>query len=111
MNDLQFTNEHPTEAEIELFRYAGFYPIKRDFMDVNNQVQENLRCLKYAVIYPLTKSKDYPTILNVTQECIDYDSVITFDCSSESIAIKGYIDTHILQLVVDRTKELRWKYI
>lgn len=96
---LELRNHRPTEAEKQLYFYAGYY-----LYDDSNQ-----DTVKYAVCY--TKESDrreFPLELKIEEETADLESGIIFDNLSESVKISGYVDVLLLELIGDRIKELGW---
>lgn len=110
---MRFENKTPTDAEKDLYQYAGFYVIQNEFYEVNGSITE-FEYIKYAVCYTddvIRNCSSFPTIIDIDEKQIDYSSTITFCSLSQEVTITGAIDTRILSDVVARTKELGWKEI
>lgn len=96
---MMFKNEDPTEAEKELYLYAGFYVIEKD-----------VRHIKYAVCYTdKAARKEFPKEIQIPEEHVNYKSIITFDLSCDSVKASDFIDTKLLYIILKRAKELGWR--
>lgn len=96
---ITFRNEDPTEAEKELYLYAGFYVIEKDAYHI-----------KYAVCYTdKDMRKAFPKEIQILKEHVDHKSIITFDLSCDSVKASDFIDVKLLYIILKRTKELGWR--
>ena len=95
---LIFENHNPTDTEIELFRYAGFYRIEND--------EQHIR---YVPVHTKTAVKPFPDILGVEEKDVEYEVSITFYHTSETIEAVGDFDGRLLNLMAARMEELGWK--
>lgn len=103
-----FKNENPTETEKRLYLYAGFYKIEDEYCEVNG-IKTDLRYLKYAVCYTENSlRKTFPERISISQKYIDYKSLLIFNSMSEEVQIHGSVDMKILNLIIERAKELGW---
>lgn len=101
-------NTTPTETEKQMYLYAGFYVIEKDYCEVNGN-KTDVPYIKYAVCYTGGNLREtFPAEINIEKKHINYNEIITFNAMSEEMEIKGRIDTKILQLIEERAKELGW---
>lgn len=97
---VRFDNEHPTDIEKLMYWYAGFYKMPTS--------DENV--IKYVPVHntSLKKTSGYfPTSFIVDMCVVEWDSVLVFDLSSETVCIShSYYDLDILAMICERAKEL-----
>lgn len=103
---MRLENMNPTETEKLLFKYCGLYLIGSS--DTS---------FRYAPVHIKENPVNFPCVIeNIESEMIEYGSVITFDCISETIRFgnkysktEEYYDIDTMFLILQRMKELDFK--
>ena len=88
-------NNNPTEIEKQMFIEYGLYPIDIDPVSI-----------RYIVCKHCESIKEYPTIVNMEEEDIDYNNSVLFEIMSECIIFNGHTDMNFLSILTQRAKEL-----
>lgn len=102
MSIISLKNETPTDTEIKLFHYAGFY-----------KVEDTKEYSKYVPVYvvnyrQLVQDNEFPKTIEIEKQYVDYTTGITFYHSSETVEAVGNFDGKLIGLINDRIKELGW---
>lgn len=99
-------NVTPTEAEKQLYQYAGFYIVEKD------RAGTDAEYLKYAVCHTNDSLREsFPKMFTIPSNAIDYDNTIIFDCLNKEMRLSCYADAHVLKLILERAKELGWSSV
>lgn len=97
--EFNFENQNPTDAEVKLYRYGGFYLVNK-----SEQVIEYVSV--HVESYP-----DFPYKINdIDREYIEFDNFIRFYMDCEVVRFSSHIgyDKVLLDLVQLRMNELGW---
>lgn len=92
-----FKNENPTCIEKMFFNYAGFY-----------LTEKNDERMVYTCVEDVGSQKEFPQ--SIQTEFANKGGKIIFYQSCECVYIEGNVsmDTSMLHLILERTKELGW---
>lgn len=91
---MKLKNLHPTEAEKLMFKWDNLYLI--DKTDTY---------LKYVAMY--TECENFPTVLNIDEDAINYNYYVTFDILSETVSLpKQFFIYDFIHILDMRMKEL-----
>lgn len=93
-----FKNENPTRIEQMFFDYAGFY-----------LTEKNDEKMVYTCVDDVGKQKEFPKSIQ-TELADKKGEKIIFYQLCECISFEGdmFLDTSMLHLILERTKELGW---
>ena len=99
---MKLENGNPTETEKKLFRYMGLYLIRR-----------NENSIEYAPIHvddSIDINKDFPTIINIDRDMVEWNDRVVFDELSETVSLNTFYDIDGIFLILKRMEELNYKY-
>ena len=101
MSKVKLENPNPTKAEKCMFRYCGWYLIEKS---------EEL--VRYATVHMDKIPDDFPEVLEMEPEYIDYKEDIRFELMSETIVFQNLrCDMDMLRCIRDRAEELFGKSV
>lgn len=103
---ISLENNNPTKAEKGLYHNYGYYPVERHPVS-NGNSDADYTYIRYAVCYTEPEQrKSYPSVIEIEEQNIDYENSITFETCAESVKISGLADTDLLEIILERAKEL-----
>ena len=103
---MKLYNKKPTKTEIELYLKYGYYIVENAFCSVNG-IETECRFLKYCNIG--NTRQEFPREIEVLSKGINDEDFIILNCLSEEVEIGMATNSDVLELILERTRELGWK--